>query len=420
MKLAILGSSPIALEAALRFHLHGAAVTWFNEKEFEWEAHHEFENNWSQFTSPQGWELLGKERPSVFSWELWTTEYLRPLTDILRSFQEVKPHKVTSITKRFLRLDEVIPEKSRFHDLFRVIYEQDPKAFIDAQRETDPELYKKLTSEFVESLQSTLELYEDFDGVIDLRRLTIPLSLNESGRALGEYRFISEKLLYAKEALEFTEGPFSSDVREIALVGTTELTLKLLLNLAEWLKDPRSMLFVITTEETPFESVLEQADSLSLKKYADLMKFIDDEYDRERTQFHEKLRQWQELDDFVQVKYPKPAEPLPRLNYFSAHNVTAVDQLIDRKKMFLTLEHPDFRVGKLHPDNNHLELKTIGCDQILVSTGLTRQNVAILQHGELGYWNLEPQHPNVSSAWEKDIHKLEGIEHEIFKLFTPA
>ncbi len=50
MKLAILGSGPLALEAALEFHHHGAAVTCFNAPEIEPESF--FERDYSDCVGP--------------------------------------------------------------------------------------------------------------------------------------------------------------------------------------------------------------------------------------------------------------------------------------------------------------------------------------------------------------------------------
>ena len=82
MKLAIIGHSPLALEAALRFHLHGASLTWFLDQD-----------DFSQFDSPGlkpnafttdlGMSLLQeidcRYSPEAFSWKEWMNGYKRPL-----------------------------------------------------------------------------------------------------------------------------------------------------------------------------------------------------------------------------------------------------------------------------------------------------------------------------------------------------
>lgn len=423
MKLAILGNSPLALEAALRFHLHGAALTWFIEEEdFEgFESPHFMERH---FTSDLGFSVLQEMgqsyAPDRFNWADWKENYLNPLIRYLKSHQEVKFDEVVSVTKRFLAPAEDIPGRSRFYDLFRIIFHINPKDFIEQQRESNPETYARLTEEFVNSLTSKVEMYQDYDLVLDLRNNLSRSSAAVTGRALGEGR-VSDKLHFAKKALKKALSlRRTPDVREIALIGSDALSAEILLALEGWIREPRSRMFVITTEENPFTSFLETAHPDTAKKLNTLFTDLDEEFHREVEVFTTKLREWQELDDFVQVKIPKPSEPIPRLNFFSGHNVTAIDELIDRKRMFLTLERPDFRSGQRHPENNYLELKTVGVDQILVGHARKDMSPIHLDKNEVGYFETTPERPNVKGSWEMDLAKLEGIEDEIFKLFSPA
>ena len=148
---------------------------------------------------------------------------------------------------------------------------------------------------------------------------------------------------------------------------------------------------------------------------------MEDEFQNDVTIFHQKLREWQNLDDYVQVKMPRPVEPIPRLVFFSGHNATAVDQLIDKRRLFLTLEKPDFREGLRHPENNNLDLKTIGVDRILVLNKLKRPDMSsTLVLNEIGHFVVDLHLPNIQDAWKKDLETFKGIEHEIFKLFTPS
>lgn len=422
MKIAILGHSPLALECALRFHLHGAALTWYKYGEdvslfsTDWKKGH--------FVSDLGENVL-KEinaplKVEISSWNGWMESYEKPLLGYLKAHQEVKEDEVISVTKRFLAPSESVPGSSRFHDLFRVIYRVDPKNFIEEQKETNPQTYKRLTEEFIQSLASTIEMYQDYDLILDLRSDLSKASAAISGRALGESRQ-SEKVFYGMDALRQTQklkaGP---DNREIALVGSQSLSAEILVSLSEWLSDERSRLFVISNEDDPFESFLLNAEPQVKKNIEHLFEKIESEFQNEIEVFTKKLREWQELDDFVQVKIPKPSEPIPRLVYFSGHNVTAIDELIDRKRMFLTLERPDFRSGKKHPENNDLDLKTVGVDLVLISH--TKKDFSFIQidQNEKGYFELTPLRPNCKSGWEQNLKAIEGIEDEIFKLFSPV
>lgn len=422
MKLAIIGQSPLALEACLRFHLHGAALTWFIDEHdpFSFDS---FSSPKDTFTSDLGLGILKEINltysPEKFSWDEWINGYQKPLLNYLKAHQEVKYDEIVSISKRFLAPGELISGKSRFHDLFRVIFRVNPKDFIDDQKETNPETYKRLTEEFISSLASSIEMYQDYDLVLDLRTDLGKASAAVTGRALGEGR-ISQQVAYGKDALLMAKKSIpSQELREIAIIGSDSLAAEMLLSLDKWIEEPRSNLFIVTTEEDPFESFVKNANEETLKKLNHLFKKIEVEYENEINDFTMRLREWQELDDFIKVKKPKPAEPIPRLNYFSGHNVTAIDELIDRKRMFLTLEKPDFRTGKKHPENNHLDLKTIGVDQVFVAHAKKDKSILHLDKEEKGFFELIPTRPNINTCWEGDLKKLEGIEDEVFKLFSP-
>lgn len=422
MKLAILGHSPIALEAAVRFHLHGAAFTWFMHDEdivhFDSQA-----TGPMAFTSDLGMSLL-KEiaksyHPQNFSWKDWRNNYQKPLIEYLKAHQEIKEEEIVSVTKRFLAPGEVIPGKSRFFDLFRIIYKVNPKEFIEDQKETNPETYQRLTEEFVHSLASTIEMYQDYDVILDFRNNLSKASASRAGRALGEGRR-TEKVLYAMAALKTSKNIIPTpEIREIALVGSDSLGAEILLSLEAWIKETKSRLFIISTEEDPFADFLKVADEGTKARMLNLFSHLEKEFQQEIEIFTQKLREWLELDDFVQVKIPKPVEPIPRLVYFSGHNVTAIDELIDRKRMFLTLEKPEFRDGKKHPENNHLDLKTVGVDQILIAHAKKDLSILEVDSAEAGFFSVTPTRPNIRDGWEHDLSELQGIEDEIFKLFSP-
>lgn len=423
MKLAILGSSAIALEAALRFHAHEAALSWFNAEEGELEGlYTSVTGSWDECTTELGRKFLKESgaRPveqEEFSWQKWKTHYYLPLVEFLKIGQEVRPHPVITVTKRFLSPSEEVPHRSRFQDLFRVIYEVNPEEFIGRQKEMDPATYEKLSEEFVQSLQSTLEMYEDFDLVLDLRHENLPTSLAVTGRALGEGR-IKDKIFYGLDVLRYCPADHT---RELALVGSADLAAEVVIRLSSWLDDPRMRLFIVAHEEDPFEKFLEQAKEETQKKVREVFQKMNDGFQKEVDDFHKKLREWQALDDFVRVKKPKPVEPIPRLVFFSGHNVTAVDQLVDRRRIFLTIERPDWRQGLKQPENNDLDLKTIGVDEVLGANGLQKASVtSFLREKEKGLMVLVPHRPNFKNGWKEDLNALKAIENEIFELFSPA
>lgn len=412
MKLAILGSTPMALEAVLRFHAHGAALTWFNMPE---EGFH------NEGTTERGLELL-KTMGAATEIKNWKRDYYGPLCQLLRGQQQLREHEVICITKRFLAPTEIPQGKSRFLDLFRVTFLVNPQDFIQEQKESNPETYERLSEEFVSSLQSNIEMYEDFDVILDLRAATEAGSLSVTGRALGEGRVTKDNVAYGFAAWEMAKAINARPEtdREVALVGSGPLAAEILISLESWLKDERSRLFISTHEADPFQDYLSKAEPTKVAAVKKIFHYFDQEFEKETNTFHAKLREWQALDDFVQVKMQKPVEPIPRLVFFSGHNATAIDQLIDKRRLFLTLEKPEFREGLKQPENNILELKTIGADKILVASEFKKKSIQIfLTPQEVGFFSATPTWANYAHAWEQDLNTIKGFEDEIFKLFSP-
>ena len=180
-------------------------------------------------------------------------------------------------------------------------------------------------------------------------------------------------------------------------------------------------MFVMSDEAKPFAAFIENAREEVKNRLMNLLEKMESDFRREADEFHVQLREWQELDDFIRVKKAKPVEPIPRLVFFSGHNVTAVDQLIDRRRMFLTLEKPDWRQGLRQPENNDQDLKTIGVDMVFVANGLRKISVSEhLRPDEVGFFVIHPHRPSFKDGWQEDLNELDKIEKNIFKLFSPA
>lgn len=427
MKLAIIGSNALALEASLRFHIHGAAVTWFIHDSQIGRSIFEESQDTEYLVSSNGLDILKTLNLTYvaekkFNYEKWKNEYFLPLVSFLSQEQRVKFHQVSSITKRYLAAKETPHGKSRFFDLFRITYEVNPQEFIKEQEEQNPETFERLSQELVLSLQTHLEMYEDFDLVLDLRESDWIKSLSITGHALGEKKVSREHLSYGHEALDLVKNSsLISEMRELVLIGSSPLAAEILMTLSPWLKDERNRLFIIAHEAWPFAQFMEEAQEQLKNQLKDVVTYFESEFEKETTSFHHKLREWQQLDDFVQAKIPRPVEPIPRLVFFSGHNATAVDQLIDKKRLFLTLEKPDFREGLKQPENNLLDLKTIGVDRVLVALDFERKPLEInLSPDEKGFFVLNPSPVSFKKSWESDLNRLKGLENEIFKLFTPA
>ncbi len=423
MKVAVLGHNPVGLELALFFDQIGASVVWMGSADDldKYDIFHRPGFDLSLLTGELGLARLGKNL-SFENFEDYFQKYYRPLAEYLQHAQELKSVEIESVNKRFLRPEEEISGRSRFLDLFRIRYSIDPKDFVEQQKNSNPEVYERLTNEMVHSLQSRVEMYEDVDMVINALERRSPRSLGTNGSALGEGRIQSEKLLYGETALKsIDELTKNNDVREVAIIGSGEQAALGLIDLYPWLKaTPSARIFIMSAEANPFEGIKDLSGDL-YSKVSTVLNEMDNEYQSESTEFLNQLREWQELEDYIKVKKPRPSEPIPRLVFFSGHSVTAVDQLIDKRRLFVTLEKPDFREGLKQSDNNIIELKTIGADQILVLGGSQKKKVdSTLRSNEVGYFNIE-----MPSIWDQSRKtKLkttkDEIEYEINRLFSPA
>jgi len=291
MKLAIIGHSPLALEAAIRFHLHGAALTWYIDQD-DLTLFNCSHLPADAFVSDLGMGLLKEMNltysPAAFSWNEWTEKYEKPIIDYLRVHQEVRNDDVISVSKRFLAPGEVISGRSRFLDLFRIIYRVNPREFIEEQKEVNPETYKKLTEEFISSLTSTIEMYQDYDLVLDFRSDLSRSSAAASGKALGESR-VTDKVSYSMGALKKSHEMISSPtLRDIAIIGSDSLAAEILLSLSTWLQDQRSNLFIVTTEDEPFKDFFSKATPRVAEKLMTLINQLEEEFQQEIEGFTKK------------------------------------------------------------------------------------------------------------------------------------
>jgi len=323
----------------------------------------------------------------------------------------LRPLEVLSVAKRFLGEHEKIQDRSRFYDLFRLIYALKPADYVDSQKEVNPEVYERLSQEMLRSLQSQIEMFEDFDIVLYAPEKLLSGSLNVNGRCLGEKR-ISERIIHGDQLLKIHSGWLEErQAREVLIVGDEFLSFEIILKLEDWLRDEKNRLFIVSSELSPLDAVRNRLTQEMREKFDQLISYLEAEFEDEKTRHHQKLKEWQELDDFVKVKIPKPVEPISRLVFFSGHNLSAVDELVDKNRVFATLEKPDFRNGLKDVENNFLDLKTIGVDFIL--NGITKKNFYEVPAGEQGFFILPPYDLLLESA-------LKDIENEIYQLFSPA
>ena len=160
MKLAIIGSGPLAILCAQHFNQLGAEVVLFQKNalggnlRFMLEHFPEMEINFQN------------NKKSLNT--IWK-EDLVPAIKELEKNNLTKAGEVQRVHKRFLHKNETIMNHSRLHDLFRVVYSVNPKEAILKQLEENPEMFKQLGEQVVNSLHMPVESFQDFDIVIEAR-----------------------------------------------------------------------------------------------------------------------------------------------------------------------------------------------------------------------------------------------------------
>lgn len=398
MKLAIIGSGPLAIFCANHFDQLGAEVTLFQKNALGGNV---------RFLLKDFPQLEVNYKSQKKSLDFFWKDDLSPVIHYLEENQLTQRGEVLRVHKRFLHPDETIAHKSRLHDLFRVIYSVNPKEAILEQIKENPDMFQKLGEQVMSSLHLPVESFEDFDIVIEAR------GLGREARAMGPSNAMAlnennikktSAIFYEKEIFrEFTlEGK-----KHLILVGHNETTILALLKCKAWLfSNPEHSLSWVTS--TPVSKKLPN-DWLNLE----LENFIHSSqalFDVEKIEFEKKMHEWRDLEDYVKVKIPKPIEPIPKLKVFEGYDVTSVDRLLDREGLFATIESPDFREYVKYPN----DLKTLPADALLITCGVdTEESLARgLLIDEPGFYQLQATDINDGLA------QIEFIEEKIMSYFS--
>lgn len=427
MKIAICGMGPAGLEASIYFYQLGAEIKIFEAQTFgasliAFPEDSLMEGNWGEITSEFGRSLTINEqlehKPTVSQ---YLNQYFFPLIQQLNLSQFSQKALVKRVHKRFLQIDQEIPGTTRLRDLFRVVYVSE--VIIDeANQDYYNELVTKLGAEVVNSLKESIEHYEDFDLVIDCTGPYAKPSLaGPSGTfAIGEERLKNSPQLVYGLPHALTKIKNLKEESEIALYGTTMESALALHELEAWIFTGGNHLRLLAIETNPFEALLnsKQINEKSAgEKAKKILKRNEDEFAADIKKFETKLEEWKNLDDFVQVKYPRPTEPLKKIEVIIGGVVTALDKLIDQDKVFLTVEFPEFYTNNA---KGNADLMTVGQDLLLVLNG--HQKNSHLAHGlrlnGAGPLHPEPGFYTLNGTQIKIIGDLKLIETDLMKYFS--
>ncbi len=301
------------------------------------------------------------------SFQEYIDYYFLPLCELMKSV--TKPSRVVRAHKRFLSRKEDIKNKSRLHDLFRLVYEIDAQKGLEEQKQMAPEAFEKFSQEVIDSLGKSFEGFEDFDYVVDASgHYSHPLWMGPAGTyALNEKEVDPKSVFYGVQSLEAFIS-IAKNSNRVTIIGSGLIS-GLAFLAASKLRP--NHLRLITTESRPFNALVQSKKFKNLSaQVLNALQSAQEDYQKDIEQFEQKIKEWKELEPHVRAKKPRPAEPLPRLEVYTGTNITSVDKLVDREGVFLTLESPDFRESNLEDG-----LKTIDGGVIFVGNGHSYQDI---------------------------------------------
>lgn len=328
----------------------------------------------------------------------------------------VKKARVQRIQKRFLEKNELIKDKSRLHDLFRVTYSVNPADNITSRMDENPEVFEKLGEKVLKSLKNDVEAFEDFDLIIDARGpYQTPCKLGVGGAAalnemtLGQ----SENIFYGHECWEKFSA---SEYKTITIVGSKIHALSFFSKLTSWLESTGHELNIVTTELDIFQNLYDNPQVKSDLKETS-KELIKQHMKDWRTQCEEtavEIQTWRDLPDSERVKKVMPQMPEPKLKIYEGYSVTSVDRLLDREGLFLTLEMPRWR----DPKEEKQDMLTVKQEAIFVMNGFEQDSSCLKglrSHEEPGFYSLEELKKS-----HKDSEILFEIEKDIMGFFSRA
>ncbi len=398
MKIAIIGSGPIALEAAARFILLEANILLYSpqkppasvEAQAELFANSLHFVSWDGLREAHGGQLLeaegqelpkGKEYPTLHQ---YSKLYLRPLNEIVKSKVTLREFRAQRVSKSFITPSQKV---ARLRDLFRVVYLYIPKREIESAELKNQEVFSQIDQVDIAALAAPLERYDEVDLVIEA------IGLSHSPMGAGAAFAINEEiLLKANHAIYQKIGKVEGleKMREVAVVGQGHFAYF-------WIK--------LLKAQGPAELVIHWiSNGLKFEHndcdIQDILKSDQIKYDEKVRQHQSKVFEYREKPDYIRVKLKEPAEP-QKIIRLSELSLISLDYLSDQQGLFLTFGDADsmqsFKVDALFNGLPKVARKSLGVS---------------LVKDEPGYYTL--------AATEKSAKKsLDEIVENVMTFFSP-
>jgi len=359
MKIAIVGEGPIALESTLFFLKQDCSVTLFVGDR----SSKSYFDRYVGIDEVIETSIVGQEELEIedkaFSLDDYQAKYFLPLMEKLNAAGIIRPCRVNRVTKAHLSTLEELPGRSRLADLFRVTFEMDAEKMVEEQIKLNEMAFNNISPSTLSSLKRSIEMAEDFDLVI----LAKESFEKNSPIGVGGNLCLNERV-FNQEDLFFNRGfaEISKNIHSLAVFGD-ELGLSWgLMNIKDWLESSdNKKVHIISSKEGLKERLGRTNSSVVNTKIKKIVDELNSYNINEEKRLEAELKKWNELEDYVRVKYPRPQMIEPQINFLESTNVISIDQLDEQKKFFLTIE-PTKSVEQYE---EFLGVKTIGVDAIL-------------------------------------------------------
>ena len=261
--------------------------------------------------------------------------------------QLVRLGKINQVSKLNLLKEETPESRSRMCDLFRVTFEMNTEDMVERQRLDNPEAFDQLDSSVISTLKKRIEMAEDFDVVIDARGNTKYTPLGKAGAYCLNERIYSEHFLSDENKIE--NG-------SLLLSGNAEILSVWLEKTKSWLSvDPKNVIHLVLPKGETVQSVSNQNPIAK-----EVLEHNQRDMEEEAKLVEQKLKEWNEMEDYVRVKYPRPQARPPKIQVYENVGIVSIDRLDDHQDYFVSLEvYENFKT----PASS--EIKTLGAHQII-------------------------------------------------------
>ena len=268
---------------------------------------------------------------------------------------EVRQGTVNQVSKLNLLSSESTEGRSRLCDLFRVIFEMDASSITNRQKEENPDMFKKLSESMINTLNGKIEMAEDFDLIIDCREGSKVSPIGKAG------------------AFCINERVYQGHERFISLVGYTSGNYlisgkgnELAKNLIQLLKIKDKKVFLFYPKFMDRFSFIESLNEDLSRAAMEFFKVADEDLEKKKIIHEKKLKEWEDMEDYVRVKYPKPVLETPMLQEYFNMGIVSIDRLEEHDKFFVTYEtYKSFDAGRAQEGVG--EIKTLGVDYLVNS-----------------------------------------------------